>query len=103
MVRIFRSDTFITWLKKLNDSKAKSIIALRISRLRKGSTGDAKPIGEGCSEMRIHFGSGYRIYFKETGTGIALLLCGGDKSTQQKDIAKAKEIAKLPLDEFTED
>ena len=103
MKRIFRSDTFITWLKKLNDIKAKSIIALRISRLRKGNTGDAKPIGEGCSEMRIHFGSGYRVYFKDIGTGIALLLCGGDKSTQQKDIAKAKEIAKLPLDEFMED
>jgi len=103
MKRIFRSDTFITWLKKLNDSKAKSIIALRISRFRKGNAGDAEPIGEGCSEMRIHFGSGYRVYFKDTSKEIALLLCGGDKSTQQKDIAKAKEIAKLPLDEFTED
>lgn len=103
MKRIFRSDTFITWLKKLNDSKAKSIIALRISRLRNGNTGDVKPIGENCSEMRIHYGQGYRVYYKDTSTGIAILLCGGGKSTQQKDIAKAKEIAKLPLDEFTED
>jgi putative addiction module killer protein len=103
MIRVFRSDTFIAWLKKLNDSKAKSIVALRISRLRQGNAGDAEPIGEGCSEMRIHYGPGYRVYFKDAGTGIALLLCGGDKPTQQKDIAKAKEIAKLPLDEFTED
>jgi putative addiction module killer protein len=94
MVEVFRTATFIKWLKKLKDRIAKFRIAARISRLREGNTGDSVPIGEGVSEMRIHYGPGYRVYFKDTGKHIIILLCGGDKSTQQADIAKAKELAK---------
>lgn len=85
----------IKWLKNLRDKRARSIIFSRTKRLAKGNSGDSGPIGEGLSEMRIHYGPGYRLYFKDTGKEIIILLCGGDKSTQQEDIAKAKEIAQL--------
>jgi len=88
-----RSGEFNKWLKKLRDERAKSHIYARIERLAEGNPGDVKPIGEGCSEMRIDYGPGYRVYFKDTGKEIILLLFGGDKSTQQADIEKAKEIA----------
>jgi putative addiction module killer protein len=88
-----RSDEFDTWLKKLRDERAKSRIYTRIERLAEGNPGDVKPIGQGCSEMRIDYGPGYRVYFKDAGKEIVLLLCGGDKSTQQANIKRAKEIA----------
>ena len=66
---------------------------MRIRRLSLGNAGDVKPIGEGLSEMRIDFGPGYRVYYKQQGSILIILLCGGDKSTQQKDITKAHEIA----------
>jgi putative addiction module killer protein len=66
----------------------------RIDRLAEGNPGDVKPIGEGCSEMRIDYGPGYRVYYKDTGNEITILLCGGEKTTQQADIAQAKEIAR---------
>jgi putative addiction module killer protein len=72
-------------------SKGLAKIASRIDRL--DNPGDVKPVGEGISEMRVPYGPGYRVYFKQTGKTIVLLLCGGDKSTQQKDIKRAKEIA----------
>ena len=65
--------------------------------------GDVDPVGEGVFEMRVHYGPGYRVYYKDADDKIILLLCGGDKSTQQKDIEKAKELAKKPLSEFEED
>lgn len=93
MVEIIKSDTFDRWLRKLRDSRAKARIEMRIRRLGLGNPGDVKPIGEGLSEMRIDYGPGYRVYFMERSNILVILLCGGDKSTQQKDIAKAHEIA----------
>ena len=77
----------------LADQRAKAKIASRIERLGLGNPGDVKPVGVGVSEMRVPYGPGYRVYFKQTDKTIILLLCGGDKSTQEKDIKRAKEIA----------
>ena len=93
--KIRNSDTFDNWFGKLHDKRAIAKIAARIDRLAEGNPGDVEPIGEGCSELRIHFGPGYRVYYKDAGREIILLLCGGDKSTQQKDINKALEIARF--------
>ncbi|MCL2320041.1 MAG: type II toxin-antitoxin system RelE/ParE family toxin [Treponema sp.] len=73
----------------------KALINERISRIEDGNFGDCYPVGDGLSELRIHYGPGYRVYFKDTGKEIVILLCGGDKSTQQSDITKAHKIAKL--------
>jgi putative addiction module killer protein len=94
MKEISRSGVFIKWLDKLRDARAVAKILQRINRLAKGNPGDAEPIGEGCSEMKINYGPGYRVYFLDTGKEIIILLCGGDKSTQQADIKNAKKIAK---------
>lgn len=99
MRAVIRTSVYDKWLKKLRDSRAKASIYSRVDRLVEGNPGDVAPIGEGCSELRIHYGPGYRVYFKDTGNEIILLLCGGDKSSQQTDIAKAKELAKLPVTE----
>jgi putative addiction module killer protein len=89
-----RTDVFVKWLKNLNDSNARFRIYRRIERLADGNPGDVRPIGEGCSEMRIDYGPGYRVYYKDTGKEIIFLLCGGDKSTQTTDIKNAKKLAK---------
>jgi putative addiction module killer protein len=88
-----RSNIYKRWFTNLRDSQAKARIIARVKRLSQGNPGDVKPIGDGCSEMRIDYGPGYRVYYQETGKEIIILLCGGDKSTQQEDIAKAKKIA----------
>ena len=93
-MEICKTPIFDQWLQKLRDSHARFRIYKRIDRLAKGNPGDVKPIGEGCSEMRIDYGPGYRVYYKDTGKMIVILLCGGDKTTQQADIEKAKEIAR---------
>ena len=90
---LIRSDAYDDWLKHLRDERAKAHIYARVDRLENGNPGDVKPVGDGISEMRIHYGSGYRVYYKDTGKEIIILLCGGDKSTQQVDIAAAKKIA----------
>ena len=79
--------------KRPADQKAQAKIASRIERLGFGNPGDVRPVGAGISEMRVPYGPGYRVYFKQTGKTVVLLLCGGDKSTQEKDIRRAKEIA----------
>jgi putative addiction module killer protein len=86
---------FDKWLKKLRDDEATARIIARVKRLAEGNPGDVKPAGEGISEMRIDYGPGYRVYYKETGKEIIILLCGGDKRTQQADIAEARKIARL--------
>ena len=84
---------FDKWLKKLKDIRAKAKILLRIQKLETDKYfGDCKPVGEGISEMRINYGKGYRVYSKQKEHTIVLLLIGGDKSSQKKDIKKAKEI-----------
>jgi putative addiction module killer protein len=81
-------------MKQLKDAIGKAHIDRRIMRLANGDAGDCGPIGEGLSEMRIHNGPGYRVYFKDTGTEIIILLCADDKSTQRGDIEKAKKLAR---------
>jgi putative addiction module killer protein len=88
-----KTEEFDIWLSGLVDQKALAKIVSRIERLGLGNPGDVKPVGGGVSEMRVAHGPGYRVYFKQTDKTIVLLLCGGDKSTQQKDIKRAKEIA----------
>ena len=94
MKEMFRTDTFIKWLNKLKDNIGKALIAERISRLQDGNPGDCSPVEKDLFEMRIHYGPGYRIYYKDSGQEIIILLCGGDKSTQKQDITKAKKLAK---------
>ena len=81
------------WLSKLADQKAQAKIVSRVERLGLGNPGDVTSVGAGVSEMRVPYGPGYRVYYKQTGKIVVLLLCGGDKSTQAKDIKRAKEIA----------
>ena len=91
---ITSTELFDKWVRKLRDRQAVMAIAKRITRAAAGNFGDVKPVGEGVSEMRIFVGQGYRIYFHMRGDALVLLLCGGDKSTQQQDIEKAKVLAK---------
>ncbi len=81
---------FNDWLESLRDKKARAKIRARINRIRLGNLGDCKSVGEGVSELRINFGSGYRVYFAQQGNTIVILLCGGNKSSQNKDIKQAK-------------
>lgn len=93
MYIIEKTDEFDKWLRKLKDIRARTKILFRIQRIvQYGNFGDCEPVGEGISELRVHYAKGYRVYLKEYGEKIVLLLNGGDKSTQQKDIAKAKQI-----------
>ncbi|RAI85823.1 type II toxin-antitoxin system RelE/ParE family toxin [Algoriphagus yeomjeoni] len=93
MYFIEKTIEFDKWLKKLKDIQAKAKILFRIQKIeRDGHFGDCKPVGDGISEMRINFAKGYRVYFKEKDGIIIVLLIGGDKSSQQNDIKKAKEI-----------
>ena len=92
MKEIRETETFRTWFASLRDTRAKTRIDVRIKRLALGNPGDVKPVGGGISEMRIDYGSGYRVYFKDTGKEIILLLCGGNKRTQTGDIENAKEL-----------
>jgi putative addiction module killer protein len=96
MPEILKTDEFDEWLSGLADHKAQAKIVSRIERLGLGNPGDARPVGEGISEMRVHHGAGYRVYYKQTGKTIVLLLCGGDKSTQDQDVRRAKQIAAEP-------
>ena len=93
MYFIEKTIEFDKWLKKLKDLRAKSKILFRIQKLEKDEHfGDCQPVGNGISEIKINYAKGYRVYFKETDGKIIILLIGGDKSTQQKDIEKAKQI-----------
>lgn len=92
MVR--QTETFSAWLKDLRDLRGKAKIVARIQRLEDGNPGDVAPVGDGVSEMRIHFGPGYRVYFVNRGGELIVLLCGGDKSSQARDIEAAKKLAR---------
>ena len=94
MPMIRQTETFSAWLKDLRDARAKVKILARIQRLEDGNAGDVAPIGDGLSEMRIHFGPGYRVYYVNRGGELILLLCGGDKGSQQRDIEAAKKLAR---------
>jgi putative addiction module killer protein len=94
MITIHRTESFIEWLTSLRDQLAKAHIARRIDRLARGNAGDVKPVGEGVSEMRIDHGPGYRVYFANRGGTLIILLCGGDKRTQDRDIKRAIDLAR---------
>ena len=88
-----QTETFRKWRIRLKDERVRALIASRLDRLAFGLAGDAEPVGHGISELRIHYGPGYRVYFQKTGNTIIVLLCGGDKSTQVIDIKTAKRLA----------
>jgi putative addiction module killer protein len=93
MKAIRQTETFSEWLRNLSVVRARARIGARIDRLALGNPGDVAPVGEGVSEMRIHYGPGYRVYFVQRGAALVVLLCGGDKSTQAGDIQTAKQLA----------
>jgi len=93
MVEIRQSEAFADWFANLADKRARARIAARIERMRDGNYGDAKSVGDGVHELRLYFGPGYRLYFAMRGDTLVILLCGGDKGSQAKDIARAKALA----------
>ena len=93
MIEVRQTDTYSEWFSELRDRAAKARIDIRIRRLSLGNPGDVKPVGSGISEMRIDYGTGYRIYFTQCGPALVILLAGGDKSTQENDIRTAHELA----------
>ena len=93
MIELKQTETFRKWRTRLKDERARILVASRLDRLAFGLAGDVEPVGQGVSELRIHHGPGYRIYFQKRGSTIIVLLCGGDKSTQAKDIKAAKRPA----------
>jgi putative addiction module killer protein len=95
MIEIRKTETFVRWFTELRDRNAVARIKSRIDRLQLGLLGDAKSVGEGVSEMRIDYGPGYRVYFVQRGTKVVILLAGGDKRTQSRDIEKANELARM--------
>jgi putative addiction module killer protein len=93
-MEVRQTELFARWFDRLRDSRARMRITARIRRLSIGNFGDVRPIGGGISEMRIDYGPGYRIYFVRRGESLIFLLAGGDKSTQDRDIARAHELAR---------
>ena len=93
MIEVSKTTVFSEWVAKLRDTRARAKIAARIDRLALGNHDDVEPVGEGVSELRVHYGLGYRVYFVQRGRTLIVLLCGGDKSTQTKDIKTAKSLA----------
>ncbi len=93
MSEIRRTEVFAEWLDALRDIQARARVQARIARLAGGNPGDVAPVGEGVSELRINYGPGYRVYFKQRGRELIILLAGGDKSTQAKDIKAALRLA----------
>lgn len=94
MMEVRKTDAFAQWLDGLRDIQARARVQARIERLAGGNPGDVEPVGEGVSELRINYGPGYRVYFKRRGRQIIILLAGGDKSTQAKDIKAALLLAR---------
>jgi putative addiction module killer protein len=90
-----QTDTFAEWLQQLRDERARARINVRLRRLAAGNAGQARSVGGGVSELKIDYGPGYRVYFTRRGVEIIVLLCGGDKSSQSKDIEAAKKLALL--------
>ena len=93
MIEIRQTDHYSRWFSKLRDPRAKAKINIRIRRLSLGNPGDVEPIGSGLSELRINYGPGYRIYYMKHGSEYIVLLAGGDKASQQRDIKRAQDLA----------
>lgn len=94
MIEIRKTATFAKWLDGLRDIRTRARVLVRIERLAAGHAGDVKPIGDGVSEMRIDYGPGYRVYFKKRGRALVILLAGGDKRSQTRDINTALRLAR---------
>ena len=94
MPAVIRTEEFSRWLKNLRDIRARTKVISRIDRLTLGNPGDVKPVGDGVSELRIDYGPGYRIYYVKRGDEYVVLLCGGDKGSQDADIRSAKKLAR---------
>ena len=95
MFEVLKTSEYQMWVTSLADMRAQALITARVERLALGNPGNVKSLGDGVSELKINFGPGYRVYFTRTGKTVVLLLCGGDKSSQAKDIRRAKQIAAL--------
>jgi putative addiction module killer protein len=93
VIELVRTDVFDAWLDRLADRQARRRIAARLFRLESGHSGDTRPVGQGISEMRVDVGPGYRVYYLRRGEALIVLLCGGDKSSQARDIEAAKRLA----------
>lgn len=91
--QVVRSATFDKWLSSLKDKRGAARVLARVRRLAEGNPGDVRPVGGGLSELRINYGPGYRVYFVRRASTVVVLLCGGDKSTQRRDIERAHQIA----------
>ena len=94
MIEIRKTAVFAKWLDGLHDMRARARILVRVERLASGNPGDVRPVGEGVSELRVDYGPGYRVYFKKQKLGIVILLAGGDKRSQAKDIKNALDLAR---------
>lgn len=94
MFEIRKTETYARWLDGLHDIHARARVQVRVERLAAGNPGDVKPVGEGISEMRINYGSGYRVYYTQSGRDVVVLLAGGDKRTQVTDIKTALRLAR---------
>ena len=93
MIEVRQTEAFVVWFNRLRDRKARARIDARIRRLSLGNRGDVKPVGGGVSELRVDYGPGYRIYFVQRRPSLIILLGGGEKRTQERDIIKARELA----------
>ncbi|MCK9380393.1 MAG: type II toxin-antitoxin system RelE/ParE family toxin [Sulfuritalea sp.] len=94
MIEVRKTELFARWLDGLGDLQARARVQARIERLAAGNPGDVEPVGEGVSELRINYGPGYRVYFRKRGRELIILLAGGDKSTQARDIKTALRLAR---------
>lgn len=94
MIEVRQTDAFADWIADLRDERARAKVLVRIRRLELGNPGDVKPVGEGVSEMRVDCGPGYRVYFTQRGNTLVILLAGGDKRTQTRDIQLALDLAR---------
>jgi putative addiction module killer protein len=103
MLEIRQTEEFERWLKRLKDPAARAKVLIRLRRFAMGNPGDVRPVGSGVSEMRVDYGPGYRVYFIQRGALLIVVLCGGDKSTQQRDIRRATEIAARLRDDPTDE
>ena len=93
-MQVEQTEIYSSWFDQLRDRRARARITTRIQRLQAGNPGDVEPVGEGVSELRIHYGPGYRVYYCRRGESVIVLLAGGDKDSQDRDIQMAKKLAK---------